>query len=230
MLSEELVVAFLIGFALGVSIRNEQLKRATEQRDRAENMLRNVSKEYAEMAMDCVHAMDRADKCQKSWKKSGRSAMSRGYIKVSVGPGLNLRPSISFVDRTRIEADGQQLTKDAEQKFTMILSKKVFAPKKEYIEWAMNKLPEMPYDSGTFYEVERFFSGIIADYDLCHSQTVEMELETLIRKEKRRFPEMQDSGSAKIIPVEVKFRETRSRIGIFEYLKEAIKNGRSKID
>ena len=68
--------------------------------------------------------------------------MSRGYIKVSVGPGLNLRPSISFVDRTRIEADGQQLTKDAEQKFTMILSKKVFAPKKEYIEWAMNKLPD----------------------------------------------------------------------------------------
>lgn len=60
--------------------------------------------------------------------------MSRGYIKVSVGPGLNLRPSISFVDRTRIEADGQQLTKDAEQKFTMILSKKVFAPKKEYWE------------------------------------------------------------------------------------------------
>lgn len=69
MLSEELVVAFLIGFALGVSIRNEQLKRATEQRDRAENMLRNVSKEYAEMAMDCVHAMDRADKCQKELEK-----------------------------------------------------------------------------------------------------------------------------------------------------------------
>ena len=66
MLSEELVVAFLIGFALGVSIRNEQLKRATEQRDRAENML---SKEYAEMAMDCVHAMDRADKCQKELEK-----------------------------------------------------------------------------------------------------------------------------------------------------------------
>lgn len=63
-----------------------------------------------------------------------------------------------------------------------------------------------------------------------HKQTVEMELETLIRKEERRFPEMQDSGSAKIIPVKVKFRETRSRIGIFEYLKEAIKNGRSKID
>lgn len=61
-------------------------------------------------------------------------------------------------------------------------------------------------------------------------QTVEMELETLIRKEERRFPEMQDSGSAKIIPVKVKFRETRSRIWIFEYLKEAIKNGRSKID
>ena len=47
--------------------------------------------------------------------------MSRGYIKVSVGPGLNLRPSISFVDRTRIEADGRQLTQDAEQKFTMLL-------------------------------------------------------------------------------------------------------------
>lgn len=43
------------------------------------------------------------------------------------------------------------------------------------------------------------------------------------RKEERRFTEMQDSGSAKIIPVEVKFREKRSRIGIFEYLKEAIK-------
>lgn len=56
--------------------------------------------------------------------------MSRGYIKVSVGPGLNLRPSISFVDRTRIEADGQQLTKDAEQKFTMILSKKCSRPKR----------------------------------------------------------------------------------------------------
>lgn len=53
-----------------------------------------------------------------------------------------------------------------------------------------------------------------------HKQTVEMELETLIRKEERRFPEMQDSGSAKIIPVEVKFRETRSRIGIFEYLHQ----------
>lgn len=154
--------------------------------------------------------------------------MSRGYIKVSVGPGLNLRPSISFVDRARIEADGRRLTENVEQRFTMILSKKVFAPKKEYIEWAMNKLPEMPYDLGTFYEVERFFSGIIADYDLCHPQTVEMELETLIRKEERRFPEMQDSGSAKIIPVEVKFRETRSRIGIFEYLKEAIANGRKK--
>lgn len=31
--------------------------------------------------------------------------MSRGYIKVTVRPGLNLRPSISFVDRARIEAD-----------------------------------------------------------------------------------------------------------------------------
>lgn len=47
----------------------------------------------------------------------------------------------------------------------------------------MNKLLEMPYDLGTFYEVERFFSGIIADYDLCHPQTVEMELETLIQEE-----------------------------------------------
>lgn len=156
--------------------------------------------------------------------------MSSNYIKVTVCPGLNLRPSISFVDRARIEADGRRLTENVEQRFTMILSKKVFAPQKEYIEWEMNKLLEMPYDLGTFYEVERFFSGIIADYDLCHPQTVEMELETLIRKEERRFPEMQDSGSAKIIPVEVKFRETRSRIGIFEYLKEAIKNGRSKID
>jgi hypothetical protein len=69
MLSEELVAAFLIGFALGVSIRNEQLNKATEQRDRAENMLRNVSKEYAEMAMDCVHAMDRANECQKELEK-----------------------------------------------------------------------------------------------------------------------------------------------------------------
>lgn len=69
MLSEELVVTFLIGFALGASIRSEQLKKTAEQRDRAENMLRNVSKEYAEMAMDCVRAMDRADKCQKELEK-----------------------------------------------------------------------------------------------------------------------------------------------------------------
>ena len=69
MLSEELVAAFLIGFALGASIRNEQLNKATEQRDRAENMLRNVSKEYAEIAMDCVNAMDRADKCQRELEK-----------------------------------------------------------------------------------------------------------------------------------------------------------------
>lgn len=69
MLSEELVAAFLIGFALGAFIRNEQLNKVTEQRDRAENMLRNVSKEYAEMAMDCVHAMDRADKCQRELEK-----------------------------------------------------------------------------------------------------------------------------------------------------------------
>ena len=69
MLSEELVATFLIGFALGASIRSEQLKKTAEQRDRAENMLRNVSKEYAEMAMDCVRAMDRADKCQKELEK-----------------------------------------------------------------------------------------------------------------------------------------------------------------
>lgn len=31
--------------------------------------------------------------------------MSRGYIKVTARPGLNLRPNISFVDRARIEAD-----------------------------------------------------------------------------------------------------------------------------
>lgn len=148
--------------------------------------------------------------------------MSSNYIKVTVCPGLNLRPSISFVDRMRVEADGRQLTEDVERKLTMVLAKKVFAPQIEYIEWEMNRLAEMPYDIGTFYEVEEFFRRIIADYDASHKQTVEMELETLIRKEERRFPEMQDSGSAKIIPVEVKFRETRSRIGIFEYLKEAI--------
>lgn len=156
--------------------------------------------------------------------------VSSNYIKVTVCPGLNLRPSISFVDRMRVEADGRQLTEDVERKLTMVLAKEVFAPQIEYIEWEMNRLAEMPYDIGTFYEVEEFFRRIIADYDASHKQTVEMELETLIRKEERRFPEMQDSGSAKIIPVEVKFRETRSRIGIFEYLKESIKNGRSKID
>lgn len=146
--------------------------------------------------------------------------MSSNYIKVTVCPGLNLRPSISFVDRMRVEADGRQLTEDVERKLTMVLAKKVFAPQIEYIEWEMNRLAEMPYDIGTFYEVEEFFRRIIADYDASHKQTVEMELETLIRKEERRFPEMQDSGSAKIIPVEVKFRETRSRIGIFEYLHQ----------
>lgn len=52
-----------------MSIRNEQLNKATEQRDRAENMLRNVSKEYAEMAMDCVRAMDRANERQKELEK-----------------------------------------------------------------------------------------------------------------------------------------------------------------
>ena len=67
--SEELIAAFLIGFALGTLVRNEQLKKATEQRDRAENMLRNVSKEYAEIAMDGVNAMDRADKYQRELEK-----------------------------------------------------------------------------------------------------------------------------------------------------------------
>lgn len=154
--------------------------------------------------------------------------VSSNYIKVTVCPGLNLRPSISFVDRIRVEADGRQITEDVERKLTMVLAKKVFAPQIEYIEREMNRLAEMPYNIGTFYEAEDFFRRIIADYDASHKQTVEMELETLIRKEERRFPEMQDSGSAKIIPVKVKFRETRSRIGIFEYLKEAIKNGRKK--
>ena len=101
--------------------------------------------------------------------------MSSNYIKVTVCPGLNLRPSISFVDRMRVEADGRQLTEDVERKLTMVLAKKVFAPQIEYIEWEMNRLAEMPYNIGTFYEAEEF------------------------------FPEMQDSGSAKIIPVKVKF-------------------------
>lgn len=126
--------------------------------------------------------------------------MSSNYIKVTVCPGLNLRPSISFVDRMRVEADGRQLTEDVERKLTMVLAKKVFAPQIEYIEWEMNRLAEMPYDIGTFYEVEEFFRRIIADYDASHKQTVEMELETLIRKEERRFPEMQDTGKMKIFP------------------------------
>lgn len=156
--------------------------------------------------------------------------MSSNYIKVTVCPGLNLRPSISFVDRMRVEADGRQLTEDVERKLTMVLAKKVFAPQIEYIEWEMNRLAEMPYNIGTFYEAEEFFRRIIADYDASHKQTVEMELETLIRKEERRFPEMQDSGSAKIIPMKVKFRETRSRIGIFEYLKEAMRHVNRMLD
>lgn len=106
--------------------------------------------------------------------------MSSNYIKVTVCPGLNLRPSISFVDRMRVEADGRQLTEDVERKLTMVLAKKVFAPQIEYIEWEMNRLAEMPYNIGTFYEVEEFFRRIIADYDASHKQTVEMELETLI--------------------------------------------------
>lgn len=32
-------------------------------------MLRNVSKEYTEIAMDCVNAMDRADKCKRELEK-----------------------------------------------------------------------------------------------------------------------------------------------------------------
>lgn len=114
--------------------------------------------------------------------------MSSNYIKVTVCPGLNLRPSISFVDRMRVEADGRQLTEDVERKLTMVLAKKVFAPQIEYIEWEMNRLAEMPYNIGTFYEVEEFFRRIIADYDASHKQTVEMELETLIRKENGVFP------------------------------------------
>lgn len=123
--------------------------------------------------------------------------MSSNYIKVTVCPGLNLRPSISFVDRMRVEADGRRLTEDVERKLTMVLAKKVFAPQIEYIEWEMNRLAEMPYNIGTFYEVEEFFRRIIADYDASHKQTVEMELETLIRKEERRFPEMQDQQAAR---------------------------------
>lgn len=42
-------------------------------------MLRNVSKEYAEIAMDCVNAMDRADKCQreleKIWEEHGEQQL-----------------------------------------------------------------------------------------------------------------------------------------------------------
>lgn len=106
--------------------------------------------------------------------------MSSNYIKVTVCPGLNLRPSISFVDRMRVEADGRQLTEDVERKLTMVLAKKVFAPQIEYIEQEMNRLAEMPYNIGTFYEAEEFFRRIIADYDASHKQTVEMELETLI--------------------------------------------------
>ena len=70
--------------------------------------------------------------------------MSSNYIKVTVCPGLNLRPSISFVDRMRVEADGRQLTEDVERKLTMVLAKKVFAPQIEYIEWEMNRLAEIP--------------------------------------------------------------------------------------
>lgn len=55
--SEELIAAFLIGFALGTLVRNEQLKKATEQRDRAENMLRNVSKEYTNLGNGINHEL-----------------------------------------------------------------------------------------------------------------------------------------------------------------------------
>lgn len=95
--------------------------------------------------------------------------MSSNYIKVTVCPGLNLRPSISFVDRMRVEADGRQLTEDVERKLTMVLAKKVFAPQIEYIEWEINRLAEMPYNIGTFYEAEEFFRRIIADYDASHN-------------------------------------------------------------
>lgn len=154
--------------------------------------------------------------------------VSSNYIKVTVCPGLNLRPSISFVDRMRVEADGRQLTEDVERKLTMILAKKVFAPQIEYIEWEMNRLAEMPYNIGTFYEVEEFFRRIIADYDASHKQTVEMELETLIQEEEQQFHKVQESGYAKAFSGNVKFREVKSRMGIFECIKEAIKNGRKK--
>ena len=110
----------------------------------------------------------------------------------------------------------------------MVLAKKVFAPQKEYIEWEMNRLAEMPYNIGTFYEVEEFFRRIIADYDASHKQTVEMELETLIQEEEQQFPKTQESGYAKAFSGNVKFREVKSRIGIFECIKEAIKSGRKK--
>lgn len=71
--------------------------------------------------------------------------MSSNYIKVTVCPGLNLRPSISFVDRMRVETDGRQLTEDVERKLTMVLAKKVFAPQIEYIEWEMNRLAEIDH-------------------------------------------------------------------------------------
>ena len=154
--------------------------------------------------------------------------MSSNYIKVTVCPGLNLRLSISFVDRMRVEADGRQLTEDVERKLTMVLAKKVFAPQKEYIEWEMNRLAEMPYNIGTFYEVEELFRRIIADYDASHKQTVEMELETLIQEEEQQFPKVQESGYAKAFSGNVKFREVKSGMGIFECIKEAIKNGRKK--
>lgn len=154
--------------------------------------------------------------------------VSSNYIKVTVCPGLNLRLSISFVDRMRVEADGRQLTEEVERKLTMVLAKKVFAPQKEYIEWEMNRLAEMPYNIGTFYEVEEFFRRIIADYDASHKQTVEMELETLIQEEEQQFPKVQESGYAKAFSGNVKFREVKSRMGIFECIKEAIKNGRKK--
>lgn len=51
MLSEELVAAFLIGFALGAFIRNEQLNKVTEQRDRAESYKDRFGKCIGEKCM-----------------------------------------------------------------------------------------------------------------------------------------------------------------------------------
>lgn len=55
-------------------------------------MLRNVSKEYAEIAMDCVNAMDRADKCQRELEKirelhAREPEIERLYLDSKILPG-----------------------------------------------------------------------------------------------------------------------------------------------